>query len=125
MASGIGASVTVLDLDLERLRWIDHTWGGRIRTLFSTSHTLAATVAESDLVVGAVLVPGAMAPRLVTEDHVRAMKPGTAIVDVLLAGPNEPEEVWALAQATQKRFGGPVDFDLRFAEDLRFEVVVR
>ena len=83
-ALGMGASITLLDVDLERLRWIDHTFDGRIRTLYSSAHTLEAAVTEADLVIGAVLLPGALAPRLVTEAHVRAMKAGTAIVDVAI-----------------------------------------
>jgi len=82
IAVGFGASVTMIDRDLERLRYLDDVFGSRIRTLASNPYTIAESVAASDLVVGAVLVPGAAAPKLVTRDMLRDMPRGSVIVDV-------------------------------------------
>jgi alanine dehydrogenase len=84
IAVGMEADVTIIDLNLQRLRWFDDHYQGRVKTLFSTEHTIEAAVLGADLVVGAALVPGARAPTLVTEEHVRNMKPGAAIVDVAI-----------------------------------------
>ncbi|HWP43366.1 MAG TPA: alanine dehydrogenase [Blastocatellia bacterium] len=82
MAVGLGAAVTIIDKDLERLRYLDDIFGSRIRTLASNPYTIAESVAVSDLVVGAVLVPGAAAPKLVTREMLREMSRGAVIVDV-------------------------------------------
>ena len=82
IAVGFGASVIIIDRDLERLRYLDDIFGSRIRTLASNPYTIAESVAASDLVVGAVLVPGAAAPKLVTRDMLRDMPRGSVIVDV-------------------------------------------
>ncbi len=82
MAVGLGAAVNIIDRDIERLRYLDDIFGSRIRTLASNPYTIADSVAASDLVVGAVLVPGAAAPRLVTREMLRAMPRGAVIVDV-------------------------------------------
>jgi alanine dehydrogenase len=82
MAVGLGADVTVLDVNLNRLAWIDDVFGGRVTTLFSDAHTVEAQLRDADLVVGAVLVTGARAPRLVTAEMVRQMSPGSVLVDV-------------------------------------------
>jgi len=82
IAVGFGASVTMIDRDLERLRYLDDVFGSRIRTLASNPYTIAESVAASDLVVGAVLVPGAAAPKLVTREMLRDMPRGSVIVDV-------------------------------------------
>ncbi|HST22071.1 MAG TPA: alanine dehydrogenase [Blastocatellia bacterium] len=82
MAVGLGAAVIIIDRDLERLRYLDDIFGSRIRTLASNPYTIAESVASSDLVVGAVLVPGAAAPKLVTRDMLRYMPRGAVIVDV-------------------------------------------
>jgi len=84
IAVGMGAMVTVLDIGLDRLRYLDDIFGGRLQTLMSNSYNIEAAVARADLLIGAVLVPGARAPRLVTEDMVKAMKPGSVIVDVAI-----------------------------------------
>lgn len=84
VALGMGAQVVILDINPDRLRQIDDLWGGRIMTLASNSLNLASAVARADLLVGAVLIPGAKAPKLVTEDMVRSMKPGSVIVDVAI-----------------------------------------
>ena len=82
IAVGFGASVIIIDRDLERLRFLDDIFGSRIRTLASNPYTIAESVAASDLVVGAVLVPGAAAPKLVTREMLRDMPRGSVIVDV-------------------------------------------
>ncbi|GEJ59303.1 alanine dehydrogenase [Anaeromyxobacter diazotrophicus] len=82
MAVGLGADVTVLDVNLNRLAWIDDVFGGRVTTLYSDAHTVAAQLVDADLVVGAVLVTGARAPRLVTAEMVKRMSPGSVLVDV-------------------------------------------
>jgi alanine dehydrogenase len=82
MAVGLGAAVHIIDRDLERLRYLDDIFGSRVRTLASNPYTIGESVAASDLVVGAVLVPGAAAPRLVTREMLRAMPRGAVIVDV-------------------------------------------
>ncbi len=82
IAVGFGASVIIIDRDLERLRYLDDIFGSRIRTLSSNPYTISESVAVSDLVVGAVLVPGAAAPKLVTREMLRDMPRGSVIVDV-------------------------------------------
>jgi alanine dehydrogenase len=82
MAVGLGASVTIVDRDMERLRYLDDIFGGRVHTLASNHYTIAESVAHSDLVVGGVLVPGAAAPKLVSQDMLRSMPRGAVIVDV-------------------------------------------
>ncbi|WP_134703938.1 alanine dehydrogenase [Ammoniphilus sp. YIM 78166] len=84
MAIGLGASVTLLDISADRLRQLDDQFQGRLKTLMSNSYNLAEAVKKADLVVGAVLIPGARAPKLVTEDMVKAMQPGSVIVDVAI-----------------------------------------
>jgi len=82
IAVGFGAAVIIIDRDLERLRYLDDIFGSRIRTLASNPYTIAESVAASDLVIGAVLVPGAAAPKLVTREMLRDMPRGSVIVDV-------------------------------------------
>lgn len=82
MALGLGTTVIIIDRDLERLRYLDDIFSGRARTLASNPYTIAASVAKSDLVVGAVLVPGAAAPKLVTREMLSRMARGSVIVDV-------------------------------------------
>mgnify|MGYP000450800992 FL=1 len=84
MAVGLGAEVTVLDKNIETLRQLDDQYGGRVRTLVSNQHNLEAELFESDLVVGAVLIPGASAPKLVTKEMISKMKPGSVLVDVAI-----------------------------------------
>lgn len=84
MAVGLGARVTVIDLSIERLRYLDDVFGGRIATVSSNSFNIAQWVREADLLIGAVLVPGAKTPQLVTEDMVKTMKQGSVIVDVAI-----------------------------------------
>jgi alanine dehydrogenase len=84
MAIGLGAKVTILDVNLDRLRYLDDIFGAGAQTLASNSYNVAEAVKSADLVVGAVLVPGAMAPKLVTEAMVKTMKIGSAMVDVAI-----------------------------------------
>jgi alanine dehydrogenase len=82
IACGMGAQVTVLDVNLDRLRYIDELWGNRMRTLYSSKHNIEEAVYGADLVIGAVLLPGAKTPWLVTKDMLPSMKRGSVIVDV-------------------------------------------
>ena len=84
MAVGLGARVTVLDKNVDRLRQLDLVFGNRIKTLFSSAQALEEKVLESDLVIGGVLVPGAAAPKLVTRSMIRCMKKGAVVVDVAI-----------------------------------------
>ncbi|HZG89616.1 MAG TPA: alanine dehydrogenase [Pseudonocardia sp.] len=84
MAVGLGAAVTVLDVDLGKLRRLDERYGGRVRTVVSNAHQVERACLRADLVIGAVLVPGARAPQLVGNDLVRRMKPGSVLVDVAI-----------------------------------------
>ncbi|WP_394236518.1 alanine dehydrogenase [Niallia oryzisoli] len=84
MAIGLGADVTILDLSADRLRQLDDIFGNSIKTLMSNPFNIAEAVAEADLLIGAVLIPGAKAPKLVSEEMVKSMKPGSVIVDVAI-----------------------------------------
>ncbi len=83
-AVGLGADVTVLDLSLPRLRAIDDQYRGAMKTVASSRYEIERTVIDADLVVGAVLIPGAKAPKLVTHDLVARMKPGSVLVDIAI-----------------------------------------
>ncbi len=82
VAAGLGAEVTILDVNLDRLRHLDDVFGGRVKLLVSSEHAIREKIAEADLVVGAVLIPGARAPHLVSRDMLPAMQDGSVIVDV-------------------------------------------
>jgi alanine dehydrogenase len=82
IAQGMEAEVWLLDKSIDRLRWVDQIHQGRIMTLASNRGTIERAVAEADLVIGAVLVPGGRAPMVVTTDMVRGMRPGSVIVDI-------------------------------------------
>ena len=84
MAVGSGASVTVLDRSLDALRRIEARFGARVITAYSDRETLASQLQHADLVIGAVLVPGGVAPRLVTREHVARMRKGAVLVDVAI-----------------------------------------
>ncbi|RUO22447.1 alanine dehydrogenase [Aliidiomarina iranensis] len=84
MAIGLGAEVTILDRSLPRLRELDDIFGGRVKTVYSTVDAIDSYSREADLVVGAVLIPGASAPKLLTRDHIKNMKPGSVLVDVAI-----------------------------------------
>ncbi|CAM4189747.1 alanine dehydrogenase [Listeria booriae] len=84
VAIGLGANVTILDLNLHRLRELDDIFGNQITTLMSNAFNIETAVKKADLVVGAVLIPGARAPKLVKEDLVKQMKQGAVIVDIAI-----------------------------------------
>lgn len=84
MALGLGAKVTLVDLNLNRLRELDDIFGGRVFTLASNSYNVERAVREADLVIGGVLIPGAAAPKIVTRAMVSTMKKGAVIVDVAI-----------------------------------------
>lgn len=83
-AAGFGANVTILDLNIKRLAYLDDIFSGRVQTLLSNSYNIANAVKEADLVVGCVLIPGARTPKLVTEEMVKTMRPGSVLVDVAI-----------------------------------------
>ncbi|ACT03298.1 alanine dehydrogenase [Paenibacillus sp. JDR-2] len=108
IALGLGADVSIIDRDADRLRALEDRFGGRIQTLASHSRQIAEAVAESDLVIGAVLIPGARAPKLVTEDMVRAMPAGSVIVDVAIDQGGSVETINRItthAEPVFERFG--------------------
>lgn len=84
MALGMGARVTILERSIERMRQLDDIFGGRVMTVMSNSYHMAEWVQKADLLIGAVLVPGARAPKLVSEAMVKTMQPGSVIVDVAI-----------------------------------------
>ncbi|MPV86635.1 alanine dehydrogenase [Ostreibacterium oceani] len=84
MAVGMGAEVIVIDRNVERLRYIDDIYQGRVKTLYSTADSVYKATTAADLVIGTVLIPGANAPKLVTHEIMQQMKPGAVIVDVAI-----------------------------------------
>jgi alanine dehydrogenase len=82
VAVGMGANVTILEKNVERMRELERQFRGRARTVASNPHNVAEAVRRADLLIGAVLLPGAPAPRVVSEEMVRSMKPGAVIVDI-------------------------------------------
>jgi alanine dehydrogenase len=82
IAAGLGAHVTILDIDLHRLRYLAHVLPANVDTVYSNRHNILDAIRRADLVVGAVLLPGAKAPSLVTREDLKEMKPGSVIVDV-------------------------------------------
>ena len=82
IALGLGARVTIFDLSLDRLRYLDDIFSGAVRTVYSIGHYLEECLPQADLLIGAVLVPGRQAPRIVTRDMVKNMKKGSVIIDV-------------------------------------------
>lgn len=84
MAIGLGARVTIMDVSLARLAYLDDIFGSHVDTVMSNPENISNAVAESDLVIGAVLIAGAKAPRLVTRKHVQTMEPDSVIVDVAI-----------------------------------------
>ncbi len=82
IACGMGAEVTVVDINLDRLRYIDELWGNRMRTLYSNRHNIEDAVYSADLVIGSVLLPGARTPWLITREMLPEMKRGSVVVDV-------------------------------------------
>lgn len=84
IAKGMGAQVTILDTSIPRLRELDNSFGGRVNCVYSNRASIEKYALEADLVIGAVLVPGAMAPKLLNADIIRRMKPGSVVVDVAI-----------------------------------------
>ena len=84
VANGMGADVVVIDLSLPRLREIEERFNGEVQTRVSTSYEIAEQLADADLVIGSVLIPGEKAPKLVTDEMVRGMKPGSVLVDIAI-----------------------------------------
>jgi alanine dehydrogenase len=84
IALGLGAHVTILDRSVDRLRHLEEVLSGRVTLLYSSSLQIEESVADADLVIGAVLIPGALAPKLVTREMITGMKPGSVVVDVAI-----------------------------------------
>ncbi|MGL6201056.1 MAG: alanine dehydrogenase [Lachnospiraceae bacterium] len=82
IAVGMGANVTITDINIQRLEYLDDVFGARIQTLYSTDAAIEDVIKEADLVVGSVLIPGAAAPKLIKEKYLKIMKKGAVIVDV-------------------------------------------
>ncbi len=84
VASGMGADVTVLDMSMPRMRYLDDAFGGTFKTRYASKENTAALIADADIVVGAVLIPGAAAPTLISRAQLSTMKPGSVLVDVAI-----------------------------------------
>ena len=84
LAVGVGANVTILDRSVPRIRYLDDVFGGRLTTKYSTGKAVEDAIATADLVIGAVLIPGAAAPRLVRREHLSSMRPGSVLCDVAI-----------------------------------------
>jgi alanine dehydrogenase len=84
IAAGFNADVSILDINMDRLRYLDDIMPPNVDVLFSDRHTIREQISRADLVVGAVLIPGAKAPRLIEEDDLKRMKPGSVIIDVAI-----------------------------------------
>jgi len=82
MAAGLGAQVTIMDVSLARLRYLDDIMPANVSTIMSNQYNIKKAITDADLVVGAVLIPGAKAPHLITRDMLKLMRPGTVVVDV-------------------------------------------
>jgi len=84
MAMGLGADVTIMDINLQRLRYLDDVFGPRLKTRYSEAHAIAALMREADLLVSSIYIPGKRAAKLITRDMVRSMKRGAVLVDVAI-----------------------------------------
>ena len=84
IAVGMGADVTVLDINTERLAYLDDIYGNKIKTLYSNPYNIEQSALESDLIVGAVLIPGAKAPQLLQKEIISSLRPGTVVVDIAI-----------------------------------------
>lgn len=84
MAAGMGADVTIADISLPRLRYLNEIMPANVKTLYSSTHNIETELPHTDLVIGAVLIPGAKAPHLITKDMLKLMKPGSVLVDVAI-----------------------------------------
>ena len=84
IAAGMGANTTILDINMHKLRYLDDVMPKNVRTLFSTEGSIRNLLGETDLIIGAVLIPGAKAPNLIRKDMLSLMRPGTVMVDVAI-----------------------------------------
>ncbi len=84
MAMGLNANVTILDRSLDRLKYLDEVYGNQLNTIYSTHDAIEERLPHTDLVIGAVLIPGAAAPKLVSREQLRIMRPGSVLVDVAI-----------------------------------------
>jgi alanine dehydrogenase len=84
VAAGLGANVAIMDVNLDRLRYLDDVMPANVKTIFSDAHTIREYLRHADLIIGAVLIPGAKAPRLVTRQDLTEMRNGSVIVDVAI-----------------------------------------
>lgn len=84
MAAGLGADVTIMDVSLKRMRYLDDIMPANVKTMMSNEFNIRKMVEDHDLIIGAVLIPGAKAPNLITRDMLKTMKPGTVLVDVAI-----------------------------------------
>ncbi len=84
MAAGLGAQVTIMDINLQRLRYLADTMPSNVVTMFSNEYNIRRLITSHDLIVGAVLIPGAKAPHLITRDMLKLMRPGTVMVDIAI-----------------------------------------
>lgn len=84
IAAGMGADVTILDVNINRLRYLDDVMPKNVRTIVSNEYTIRELLPDADLIVGGVLIPGAKAPKLITRDMLKLMRPGTVLVDVAI-----------------------------------------
>lgn len=82
MAAGLGAEVSILDINLPRLRYLSEVMPANVNTIFSNEYTIRRMIRDHDLIIGAILIPGAKAPKLITADMLKTMRPGTVLVDV-------------------------------------------
>ena len=82
MAAGLGAEVSILDINLPRLRYLSEVMPANVNTIFSNEYTIRRMIKDHDLIIGAILIPGAKAPKLITADMLKTMRPGTVLVDV-------------------------------------------
>lgn len=107
MALGLGADVTILEKKLERLRQLDDLWGPRLKTLYSSPQNVANAVKQADLLIGAVLIPGKKAPKLVSENMIKSMSVGSVFVDVAIdqGGCSETSRPTSHAEPIYEEYG--------------------
>src|SRR3546814_11709804 len=84
MAMGMNVNVTILDRSLDRLKYLDELYGERLNTLYSTQDAIEELLPQTDLVIGAVLIPGAAAPKLISRQQLKLLRPGSVLVDVAI-----------------------------------------
>src|SRR3546814_9284952 len=92
MAMGMNVNVTILDRSLDRLKYLDELYGERLNTLYSTQDAIEELLPQTDLVIGAVLIPGAAAPKLISRQQLKLLRPGSVLVDVAIDQGGRSEE---------------------------------